>query len=285
MHLTRRSLLASATMVSTMLPGLRADSNVKHYVRYRQGNQTRNGELEGELIYPIAGSMFGNRRRQGRKVALSDVKLLYPVVSPKVFAVGLNYKSHLGSNPEPRNPEIFYKPTTSLQNPGDPIIIPPGSKDLHYEAEFVIVMSRRAKSVSEKEAPDYILGYSCGNDVSERNWQGGSIDNQPDLQWWRGKGCDTFGPMGPSIVVGLDDYLQSQITLRLNGEVKQQQLIGDLLFKPPQIVSFISQYVTLEPGDAIFTGTPGSTSAMKAGDVCEVEVSGIGVLSNPVQAS
>ena len=285
MHLTRRSLLASATMVSTMLPGLRADSNVKHYVRYRQGNQTRNGELEGELIYPIAGSMFGNRRRQGKKVALSDVKLLYPVVSPKVFAVGLNYKSHLGSNPEPRNPEIFYKPTTSLQNPGDPIIIPPGSKDLHYEAEFVIVMSRGAKSISEKEAPDYILGYSCGNDVSERNWQGGSIDKQPDLQWWRGKGCDTFGPMGPSIVVGLDDYLQSQITLRLNGEVKQQQLISDLLFKPPQIVSFISQYVTLEAGDAIFTGTPGSTSAMKAGDVCEVEVSGIGVLSNPVQAS
>ncbi len=282
MTITRRSLLTSAAMASAVLPGLRADSHVKHYVRYRRAQARGYAELEGDSIYPLQGSVLEDRTRAGERIALSDVKLLYPIQAPKVFAVGLNYKSHLGGRPAPRNPEIFYKPVTALQHPGDPIRIPPGSKDLHYEAEFVIVMGKRAKGITEAEAADHILGYTCGNDVSERNWQSGSVDNRPDLQWWRGKGCDTFGPMGPSIAVGLD-HMESEITLRLNGEVKQQQKISDLLFKPEQIVSFISQYVTLTPGDVIFTGTPGSTSAMKSGDVCEVEVTGIGVLRNPVR--
>ncbi|MCY4186914.1 MAG: fumarylacetoacetate hydrolase family protein, partial [Bryobacterales bacterium] len=147
-----------------------------------------------------------------------------------------------------------------------------------YEAEFVIVMGKQARNVAESEAADHILGDTCGNDVSERDWQGG------DLQWWRGKGCDTFAPMGPWIVPGLD-YAESEITLRLNGQVKQQQKISDLLFKPERIVRFISRYLTLQPGDSIFTGTPGSTSAMQHGDICEVEVSGIGVLENPVRRS
>ena len=278
MSITRRDLLAGAAIASVAIPGLRAQSNVKHYVRYRHGKARGFGELEGDTVYPLEKSVLASRERKGDKLALADVKLLYPVGSPKVFAVGLNYKSHLGDRPEPKNPEIFYKPTTSLQNPGDPIVIPPGSNNTHYEAEFVIVMGKAAKRIKESEAADHILGYTCGNDVSERDWQGG------DLQWWRGKGCDTFGPMGPSIVTGLN-YMESDITLRLNGEVKQQQKISDLLFGPEKIVSFISQYVTLQPGDSIFTGTPGSTSAMKHGDVCEVEVSGIGVLSNPVRRS
>ncbi len=278
MSITRRDLLAGAAIASVAIPGLRAQSNVKHYVRYRHGKARGFGELEGDTVYPLEKSVLASRERKGDKLALADVKLLYPVRSPKVFAVGLNYKSHLGDRPEPKNPEIFYKPTTSLQNPGDPIVIPPGSNNTHYEAEFVIVMGKAAKRIKESEAADHILGYTCGNDVSERDWQGG------DLQWWRGKGCDTFGPMGPSIVTGLN-YMESDITLRLNGEVKQQQKISDLLFGPEKIVSFISQYVTLQPGDSIFTGTPGSTSAMKHGDVCEVEVSGIGVLSNPVRRS
>ncbi|MDE0102188.1 MAG: fumarylacetoacetate hydrolase family protein [Bryobacterales bacterium] len=278
MAITRRHLLAGAALASAGIPGLRAESGVKHYVRYRQGRNRAFGELEGDTIYPLEGSPLQTRTRTGAKVALSDVNLLFPITAPKVFAVGLNYKSHLAGREEPKNPEIFFKPTTSLQHPGAPIIIPPGSKNTHFEAEFVIVVGKRAKGVSESDAADYILGYTCGNDVSERDWQGG------DLQWWRGKGCDTFGPMGPSIAVGLD-YMDSEITLRLNGEVKQQQKISDLLFKPEKIVSFISTYVTLQPGDVIFTGTPGSTSAMKHGDICEVEVSGIGILKNPVRRS
>ena len=278
MSMTRRNLLAGAAVASAVLPGLRAESGVKQYVRYRQDRKVAFGELEGDTIYPLEGSVLGARKRAGGKLALGDVKLLYPVRSPKVFAVGLNYKSHLGDTPAPSNPEIFYKPTTSLQHPGDPIVIPPGSKNTHYEAEFVIVVGKRARGIKESEAADYILGYTCGNDVSERDWQGG------DLQWWRGKGCDTFAPMGPSIAVGLN-YMDSEITLRLNGETKQKQKVSDLLFKPEKIVSFISTYVTLQAGDSIFTGTPGTTSAMKHGDICEVEVTGIGVLSNRVRRS
>ena len=278
MSMTRRNLLAGAAVASAVLPGLRAQSSVKQYVRFRKDRKLGYGELEGDSIHVLDGSVLGDRKRSGATVALSDVKLMYPVRSPKVFAVGLNYKSHLGDRPEPTNPEIFYKPTTSLQNPGDPIVIPPGSKNTHFEAEFVVVVGKRARGIKESEAADYILGYTCGNDVSERDWQGG------DLQWWRGKGCDTFGPMGPSIAVGLD-YMQSEISLRLNGETKQKQKVSDLLFKPEKIVSFISTYVTLQPGDSIFTGTPGSTSAMKHGDICEVDVTGIGVLSNRVRRS
>ena len=277
MSMTRRNLLAGAAVASAMLPGLRAASNVRHYVRFRKGEGKQTfGELDGKTIYPIEGSLMGDRKRTGDEVAAADVKLLFPIRPPKVFAVGLNYKSHLGDRPEPKNPEIFYKPTTSLQNPGDPIFIPPGSKNMHYEAEFVIVVGKNARRIEESQAPDHILGYTCGNDVSERDWQEG------DLQWWRAKGSDTFAPMGPSIAVGLD-YMESDISLRLNGETKQEQKISDLLFKPEKIVSFISQYVGLQAGDVIFTGTPGATSAMKHGDVCEVEVTGIGVLENRVR--
>ncbi len=278
MPITRRDMLTGCAVAGAVLPGLRAQSSPTLYVRYRQDGKPGFGELEGDAVYPLEGSVFDSRKRSGTKVALEDVKLLYPVASPKVFAVGLNYKSHLGDRPAPERPEIFYKPKTSLQNPEDPIVIPPGSENMHYEAEFVIVVGKAGKNIPESQAADHILGYTCGNDVSERDWQDG------DLQWWRAKGCDTFGPMGPAIAVGLN-YMESEISLRLNGETKQHQKVSDLLFKPEKIVSFISQHVRLARGDSIFTGTPGSTSAMKHGDVCEVEVTGIGVLRNRVRRS
>lgn len=258
-----------------------AGQSVTKYVRYEQNGQTSYGILDGETIQPISGDLFGDHSPSGEKVELSTVNLRYPCEPPKVLAVGLNYASHLGERPKPEVPEIFFKPTTSLQDPGGPIEIPPNSKDLHYEAEFVIVIGKTAARVSEDEALDYVFGYTCGNDVSDRNWQNGTKGDTKDRQWWRAKGSDTFGPLGPAITVGLD-YNKSRIQLRLNGEVKQSQMISDLIFGPPQIVSFISQYVTLTPGDVIFTGTPGSTSPMKAGDVVEVEIDGIGVLRNPV---
>lgn len=276
MSMTRRNLLARAAMASTFLPGLRAQSEVRQYVRFRKDNKVAYGELDGKTIHVIEGNVLRSRKRTGDQVAAADAKLLFPIRPPKLFAVGLNYKSHLGDRPPPKNPEIFYKPTTSLQHPDSPIFIPSDAKNLHYEAEFVIVVGKAGSRIDESRAADHILGYTCGNDVSERDWQDG------DLQWWRAKGSDTFAPMGPSIAVGLD-YSKSEITLRLNGDVKQQQKISDLLFGPEKIVSFISNYVALQAGDAIYTGTPGSTSAMKHGDVCEVEVSGIGVLRNPVR--
>ena len=256
-------------------------SSVTHYVRYKQGDAVSYGILEGESIQPIAGGLFGAREPEGGKTALSDVTLLYPCDPPKVLAVGLNYKSHLGDREPPANPEIFYKPPTALQHPGGDIVIPPGAKDVHYEAEFVIVMAKTARHVAIEDASDYILGYTCGNDVSDRNWQNGTQGDKKDVQWWRAKGADTFAPLGPSIAVGLD-YSRSWIQLRLNGKVMQKQRVSDLLFGPPEIVSFVSRYMTLVPGDVIYTGTPGSTSSMKAGDVVEVEIDGIGVLRNPV---
>ncbi len=253
------------------------------YVRYEHEGATSFGNLEGAEIHELNGDIFGDRSLSGKTVALDDVKLRYPVEAEKVLAVGLNYASHLGSRPAPKNVEIFYKPPTTLQDPGGPIEMPPDSRDVHYEAEFVIVMGQRAKGVSVEAAPDHILGYTCGNDVSERQWQNGSLDGPEtkDTQWWRGKGCDTFGPMGPAIAVGLD-WEKSRIELRLNGEVRQSQMVSDLVFGPYEIVSFVSQHVTLEQGDVIFTGTPGSTKPMKDGDSVEVEITGIGVLRNPV---
>lgn len=243
------------------------------FVRFEKGGRRSYGLLEGERITEVAG-LFRPIRR-GAVHELKTVKLLYPCEPRKVFAVGLNYKSHIGDRPAPKQPEIFYKPVTCLQNPGDPIVIPLDAKNCHYEGELAVVIGNRARNASRAEAQAAIFGYTCGIDVSERDWQRG------DLQWWRAKGADTFGPLGPVIAQGFEPE-RASITLRLNGEVRQQQKLSDLLFDCAACVEFISRYVTLEPGDVIYTGTPGATSAMKPGDVVEVEIPGIGVLRNGV---
>ena len=276
--------MAATAGVAVWSCGSSMPTEFSRFVRYEHGGEIAFGGLDGEMVYPIEGDLFGSRTPIGESLPLSEVKLLYPIEPTKVFALAGNYMSHLGPGREPpEHPEPFYKPITSLAHPEQDIVFPKGAQDVHYEAEFVIVIGKRASKVSEAEAADYILGYTCGNDVSERNWQNGSIDGpeNKDMQWWRGKGSDTFGPMGPAIAIGLD-YEKSKIQLRLNGEVKQEQMLSDLIHNPVQTVSFISQVVTLLPGDVIFTGTPGSTSAMKAGDVVEVEIDGIGILRNKI---
>ena len=252
---------------------------MKKLVRFQHGQTTSYGVVEGDSVQPIQGDLFGSQQPSGAALPLSEVKLLFPVKPPKIFAVGLNYKSHLGGRPAPAQPEIFYKPITALQNPGDPIITPPQSQNMHFEGEMVAVIGKRASRVSVGEAGAAVLGVTCGNDVSERDWQGGPAK---DLQWWRAKGADTFAPLGPWIVTGID-YSNRLLTTRVNGNVVQQQYTSDLLFDVPAVVSFISQWVTLEPGDLIFTGTPGSTSKLNPGDIVEVEIEGIGLLRNPVE--
>jgi 2-keto-4-pentenoate hydratase/2-oxohepta-3-ene-1,7-dioic acid hydratase in catechol pathway len=248
------------------------------YVRFRYNATTAHGILDGDTVRELRGDLLGKHSETGTKHKLADVKLLHPIEPPKILAVGLNYKSHLGSRPAPENPEIFYKPISALQNPGDPIVIPPGAQNVHYEGELVVVIGKRAKDVSPEQARECIFGVTCGNDVSERDWQGGP---QKDLQWWRAKGSDTFAPLGPAIVSGLD-YGKVLLETRLNGEVVQKQVTSDLLFDCPTIVSWISRWVTLGPGDIIYTGTPGATKKLSPGDVVEVEIEGIGVLRNPV---
>ena len=279
-HTSRRSLLlgsfAAAAAAQTNPP-----ATVTRYVRFQKGSLTSFGILKGDQIERISGDLFGVHKNTGATLKLADVKLLIPVVPSKVLAVGLNYKSHVGDRQPPANPEIFYKPITCLRYTDDPIVIPGDSKNTHYEGELVIVIGKKASHISAEQAKDVIFGVTCGNDVSERDWQGGP---NKDLQWWRAKGADTFGPLGPAIVSGLN-YGDLLLQTRLNGEVVQKARTSDLLFDCHAIVSFISRYVTLVPGDVIYTGTPGSTRKMKPGDVVEVDIEGIGVLRNPVRSS
>ena len=239
-----------------------------HYVRYRADSAVAYGILDGAHVRQISGDLFGARMETGATHALADVKLLYPCEPSKILAVGRNYKSHLGDRQAPERPEMFYKPVSALQNPGDPIVIPQDAANVHFEGELVIVIGPDAS----------IFGVTCGNDVSERDWQNGP---HKDLQWWRAKGADTFAPLGPAIVTGLD-YGHLMLETRLNGETVQKQSTADLTFDCPAIVRWVSRWVTLVPGDVIYTGTPGSTRAMQRGDVVDVEIEGIGVLRNPV---
>jgi 2-keto-4-pentenoate hydratase/2-oxohepta-3-ene-1,7-dioic acid hydratase in catechol pathway len=267
--------IGAAAVLSTQAPGS------TRYIRFRKGSTTAYGIAEGTTVTELRGDPFVSAKASGAKHKLADVKLLYPCVPPKIIAVGLNYKSHIGSRTPPSRPEIFYKPISCLQHPEEPIVIQEGAKNVHYEGELVLVIGKPAVRVSPAQARDVIFGVTCGNDVSERDWQSGS---DKDLQWWRAKGADTFGPMGPAIVTGLD-YDKLQLTTRLNGQVVQQQSTSDLLFKPTDIVSFVSRYVALGPGDVIYTGTPGATKKMNAGDVVEVEIESVGILRNKVAAS
>jgi 2-keto-4-pentenoate hydratase/2-oxohepta-3-ene-1,7-dioic acid hydratase in catechol pathway len=244
-------------------------------VRYRVQQKISYGILDGEKIREISGDLFGKREETGFSTDLSAVRLLWPCEPSKVLAVGLNYRSHLEGRTAPKKPEIFFVPASALLEPGGIIRIPPDAKNLHYEGELVLVIGRKTRKVSASEAKNCILGCTCGNDVSERDWQ------KNDLQWWRAKGCDTFAPLGPAIALDFD-WTRSGVQTRLNGNVVQSGRFNELLFDPPAIVSHVSQYVTLFPGDVIYTGTPGSTQAMKPGDQVEVEIEGIGVLRNTV---
>lgn len=250
------------------------------FMRYRKDDGVQYGILDGDCLHQLEGNPLETRQTTGTIHRLSEVRPLVPCEPRQVLAVGRNYRSHLKGRPAPSRPEIFYKPFNSLQDPGSPIVIPAEADEVHLEGELVVVIGRTARNVSIEQAESFIFALTCGNDVSARGWQRGP--NQ-DLQWWRAKGCDTFGPVGPVMVQGLD-HRNLQLQTRLNGQVVQQQTTADLMFDCATVVSYISRYLTLSPGDLIFTGTPGATDWLKPGDVVEVEIEGIGVLSNPVEA-
>lgn len=269
------------TLVLVLAAGALAqgqEANAAKYARFQVGGKTTHGIVEGDRVRQIEGDLFGARKPTDKTFAISEVKLLAPTRPSKIIALAGNYKSHLADRPAPKNPECFFKPSSCLIGQGQTIVIPKGTDKVDHEGELVIVIGKRARKVPAAKAMDFVLGVTCGNDVSARDWQ------KNDVQWWRAKGCDTFGPCGPWIVSGIryDDLL---LTVRVNGEVRQKQRTSDLIFGVAALVSFISQHITLEPGDLIFTGTPGTTTAIKPGDVVEVEIEGIGVLKNPVAAA
>jgi len=214
---------------------------------------------------------------------LPDVRLLAPAEPSKVIAVGFNYVSHReemadeNARPLPEHPPLFLKLPTSITGPDSDVIYPSDASELHFEGELVVVVGKTAHKVAVEDAADYVFGVTAGNDVSERNWQAN------DLQWLRAKASDTFGPLGPAVVRGLN-YLDLRVTTRLNGKVMQDQSTIDQIHNVHAVLSFVSQYVTLYPGDIIYTGTPGATAAMKPGDVVEIEVEGVGVLKNRIVA-
>ena len=278
MNISRRTFVRTLAVGYPALQGLlkaQVPASVKHYVRFQADGRVAYGLLEDKTVRELKGSIFDRPAKTDRTHTLDAVKLLAPCEPTKILAVALNYASHLADRPKPKNPEIFFKPPSAILEPGGAIVVPPGTDRCDYEGELVVVIGTKAKNVSVKEAPDYIFGVTCGNDVSARDWQ------KNDIQWWRAKGSDTFAPLGPAIARGLDcsDLL---LTTRLNGEIKQQQRTSDLFFNVPELVSFISRFVTLYPGDVIYTGTPGQTSPMKSGDVVEVEIEGIGILKNRI---
>jgi 2-keto-4-pentenoate hydratase/2-oxohepta-3-ene-1,7-dioic acid hydratase in catechol pathway len=248
------------------------------YVRYAQEGRTSFGILDGDQIRELDRSPIEGGKPTGKSVALSSVRLLAPVEPSKVIAVGLNYKSHIGNAEPAAYPPLFAKLPTCIVGPEAEIVYPEGASNVHFEGELVIVIGKKASRVSKQDAPQYIFGVTAGNDVSERDWQ------RDDLQWFRAKASDTFGPLGPAIVTGLN-HNDLLLQTRVNGKVLQKQRTSDLLFDVEDIVSYISQFVTLMPGDVIYTGTPGATSAMKPGDVVEIEIEGIGILRNKIAAS
>ncbi len=247
---------------------------VQRFVRYALDGKSHYGLLEGDKIVQLSGPPFARVEKTGQNHALDAVKLLPPSEPSKVIAVGLNYRSHAGMSGA-AEPALFAKLPSSLVGQGDPIRIPKDAGQPHYEGELVLIIGRRAQKVGIAEAPDYIFAVTAGNDVSERGWQGS------DLQWLRAKASDTFGPVGPVMVRGLD-YNDLLLKTRVNGEVQQSERTKMLIHSAAAIVSFASRYFTLEPGDMIFTGTPGRTSGLKAGDVVEITIEGVGTLRNPV---
>jgi len=220
----------------------------------------------------------------------------YALNPTKIIALGLNYHTHIAESKTvnvqgftgavPEEPVLFPKTPNVLTGNGEPIIIPAFIRDykfenprVDYEAELAFVISRQCKNVNAKNAYDYILGYTCFNDVSQRNFQ-----KDDKAGWFRGKSLDTFGPAGPCLVLTDDipDPMNLDIACRLNGKVVQQSNTKHMIFAIPEIIEFVSKNFTLEPGDIILTGTPAGVGALKDRDVVEVEIEKIGILSNPV---
>ncbi len=252
-----------------------------HLARYRHGGKVAHGIVEGDVIAEIAGDLFGDLERTGAMVALADVQLLAPTTPTKILNLAGNYLSHMGDAPPFTRPQPFLAPPSSVLDPGGTIAWLQGCTNLHYEGEMAVIIGKRCARVSEAEAKDYVLGVCAANDISEREWQNGATTNDADAQWWRGKGADTYSPFGPWIATGLD-YSNLDLITRVNGKEVQRTNTSELIFGVDTLISFISQAMTLEPGDAIFTGTSGDTEAMQSGDVTEVELEGCGTLSNPV---
>jgi 2-keto-4-pentenoate hydratase/2-oxohepta-3-ene-1,7-dioic acid hydratase in catechol pathway len=249
-------------------------------VRYQtEGEAPKYGWLLEEKVGEIQGDLFGQYRRREAKTPLADVRLVAPSEPTKILCVGRNYVEHakeLG-NEVPKVPLIFMKPPSSIISSDETVILPPQSKQVEHEAELVVVIGKRGRHIKPEEAKSYILGYTIGNDITARDLQ------KTDGQWTRAKGFDTFCPFGPWIDTDFDPA-DAVVTCRVNGQMRQMASTRDMVFNVPNLIAYISSFVTLEPGDLIFTGTPAGVGELNDGDEVIVEIEGLGVLRNLVKA-
>ncbi|HVN16751.1 MAG TPA: fumarylacetoacetate hydrolase family protein [Anaerolineales bacterium] len=249
-------------------------------VRYQEKSEApKYGWLLDDKVGEINGDLFGKYRRQDAKTPRADVKLVAPCEPSKVVCVGRNYVDHakeLG-NQVPKIPLIFLKPPSSIISGGETILLPPQSAQVEHEAELVAVIGKRGRHIPAEQAKKYVLGYTVGNDVTARDLQ------KSDDQWTRAKGFDTFCVFGPWIDTDFDPS-DAVMTCRVNGQMRQMASTRDMVFTVGTLIAFISSVMTLEPGDIVFTGTPAGVGALRNGDMVEVEIDGLGSLSNPVRA-
>jgi 2-keto-4-pentenoate hydratase/2-oxohepta-3-ene-1,7-dioic acid hydratase in catechol pathway len=240
--------------------------------------QPRYGIVDGAAIRAAGGDPFSGLSAGEPIGNLDEAQLLAPVAPGKIVCVGLNYLAHVTERDPtrtvPEEPVLFMKPTSAIVGPGAEIRIVHPANPTHYEAELVVVIGKTARDVTQPDALSHVLGYTCGNDVSDRYLQ------KKDGQWTRAKGFHTYCPLGPWIETELD-ITDVPVESRLNGEVRQSQRTSNMLFKIPYLISYISRIMTLDPGDIIMTGTPEGVGELHAGDTIEVEVGGLGILKNP----
>lgn len=237
---------------------------------------------EGELVVLEGDPMFAGYDTTGERVPLADVVLLAPVIPrSKVVCVGRNYRDHAAEmgNDVPTAPMLFFKPNTSVVGPGDAVVLPRHSDFVSYEGELAAVIGRVTKNVSAADALTHVFGYTIANDLTARDWQ------KSDGQWARAKGFDTSCPLGPAIETEFDAAGPAVITTRLNGEVRQQGPISDMIFSLAEIIEYASAAFTLLPGDVILTGTPAGVGQITAGDTVEVEITGLGTLRNSARVA
>ena len=242
--------------------------------RFNVNGETFAGVIEGDRV-----TVFENNRRKNESYPLSDVKLVAPVNPSKIVCVGRNYAEHAAElgNDVPTEPLLFLKAPSAVINDGEKIVLPKYSKQVEHEGELAIVVGRKCRSLFDDEDPfDHILGYTCLNDVTARDLQ------KKDGQFTRAKSFDTFCPIGPFIETDID-LKNAGVTTRVNGVVRQSGKFSQMVFPVDFLIRYISNMMTLMPGDVIATGTPSGVGKLESGDVCEVEIDGIGILKNPVE--
>ncbi len=250
------------------------------FLRYQLGKEEpRFGWLYDDQVGPLEGNPFGDYRRLDADIPLAKVRLLAPVLPGKIIGVGRNFVEQAREEgvDVPEIPAIFLKPPSAIIGPGETIILPPQSQLVEHEAELAVVIGRTGRWIQPEKAGEYILGFTVANDVTARDLQ------RRDLQWTRATGFDTFCPLGPWIETEIDPA-DALITCRVSGGLRQMASTRELVFNIPQLVAFISAVMTLQAGDVILTGTPAGVGPLKAGDVVEAAVEGIGTLRNPVAA-